>query len=168
MFKILSLFQSFEFSLVTLLFERWDVDEFPSCLLRVVSYRMTFTLKRKWKCLSCVWLSATPWTIQTMEFSRPDPGVSSLSLLQGTFPTQGSNPGLLHCRWILHQLSCEGSFLHYQALTKVIICFGIVILLIGLPFSRCRWVLCSALVLLLQSLNSWVYSYYCCYYYFNK
>ena len=104
MFKILSLFQSFEFSLVTLLFERWDVDAFPSCLLRVVSYRMTFTLKRKWKCLSCVWLSATPWTIQTMEFSRPDPGVSSLSLLQGTFPTQGSNPGLLHCRWILHQL----------------------------------------------------------------
>ena len=109
MFKILSLFQSFEFSLVTLLFERWDVDEFPSCLLRVVSYRMTFTLKRKWKCLSCVWLSATPWTIQTMEFSRPDPGVSSLSLLQGTFPTQGSNPGLLHCRQILYQLSRQGS-----------------------------------------------------------
>ena len=25
-------------------------------------------------------------------------GVSSLSLLQGIFPTQGSNPGLLHCR----------------------------------------------------------------------
>ena len=29
----------------------------------------------------------------------------SLSLLQGIFPTQGSNPGLLHCRWILYQLS---------------------------------------------------------------
>ena len=29
----------------------------------------------------------------------------SLSLLQGIFPTQGSNPGLLHCRWILNQLS---------------------------------------------------------------
>ena len=26
-------------------------------------------------------------------------GVSSLSLLQGIFPTQGSNPGLLHCRF---------------------------------------------------------------------
>ena len=25
-------------------------------------------------------------------------GVGSLSLLQGIFPTQGSNPGLLHCR----------------------------------------------------------------------
>ena len=32
-------------------------------------------------------------------------GVGSLSLLQGIFPTQGSHPGLLHCRWILYQLS---------------------------------------------------------------
>ena len=31
-------------------------------------------------------------------------GVGSLSLLQGIFPTQGSNPGLPHCRWILYQL----------------------------------------------------------------
>ena len=27
------------------------------------------------------------------------------SLLPGIFPTQGSNPCLLHCRWILYQLS---------------------------------------------------------------
>ena len=32
-------------------------------------------------------------------------GVGNLSLLQGIFPTQGSNPGLLHCRRILYQLS---------------------------------------------------------------
>ena len=31
--------------------------------------------------------------------------VGSLSLLQGIFPTQGSNPGLPHCSWILYQLS---------------------------------------------------------------
>ena len=36
-------------------------------------------------------------------------GVSSLSLLQGIFPTQGSNPGLPHCRRILYQLSHQGS-----------------------------------------------------------
>ena len=36
-------------------------------------------------------------------------GVGSLSLLQGIFPTQGSNRGLLHCRWILYQLSHRGS-----------------------------------------------------------
>ena len=36
-------------------------------------------------------------------------GVGSHSLLQGIFPTQGSNPSLLHCRWIIHQLSHQGS-----------------------------------------------------------
>ena len=36
-------------------------------------------------------------------------GVDSRSLLQGIFPTQGLNPGLWHCRWILYQLSHQGS-----------------------------------------------------------
>ena len=36
-------------------------------------------------------------------------GVGSLSLLQGIFPTQGSNPGLPHCRQILYQLSHLGT-----------------------------------------------------------
>ena len=36
-------------------------------------------------------------------------GVGSRSLLQGIFPTQGLNPDLSHCRWILYQLSHKGS-----------------------------------------------------------
>ena len=36
-------------------------------------------------------------------------GVGSLFLLQGIFPTQGSNPGLPHCRQILYHLSYQGS-----------------------------------------------------------
>ena len=36
-------------------------------------------------------------------------GVGSLSLLQGVFPTHGSNPGLLHCKQTLYQLSHQGS-----------------------------------------------------------
>ena len=36
-------------------------------------------------------------------------GVVSLSLLQGIFPTQGSNPGLPHCRQIVYKLSHKGS-----------------------------------------------------------
>ena len=36
-------------------------------------------------------------------------GVGSLFLLQGIFPTQGSNPGVPHCRWILYQLSHKGT-----------------------------------------------------------
>ena len=38
-----------------------------------------------------------------------NPGMGSLSLLQGIFPTQGSKPGLPHCRWIPYQLSHKGS-----------------------------------------------------------
>ena len=33
--------------------------------------------------------------------------VGSLSLLQGIFRTQELNWGLLHCRWILYQLSYQ-------------------------------------------------------------
>ena len=36
-------------------------------------------------------------------------GVSSLSLLQGIFPSQRSIPGLRHYRWILYHLSHKGS-----------------------------------------------------------
>ena len=32
-------------------------------------------------------------------------GVGSVSLLQGIFPTEGSNPGLHHCRQILTSLA---------------------------------------------------------------
>ena len=38
-----------------------------------------------------------------------NPGVGRHSLLQGIFPTQRSNPGLLHCGQILCQLSHQGS-----------------------------------------------------------
>ena len=102
----------------------------------------------KRKSLSHVQPFGTPWTIESMEFSRPDYwsgqpfpspgdlpnpvteprspalqadsllaepqgkpkniGVGSLSLLQGIFPTQESNPGLPHCRLILYQLSHKG------------------------------------------------------------
>ena len=41
-----------------------------------------------------------------------NPGVGSLSLLQGIFPTQGLNSGPLHCRQILYQLSHKGSPTH--------------------------------------------------------
>ena len=36
-------------------------------------------------------------------------GVGSLFLLQGIFPSRGSNPGLPHCRRTLNQLSHKGS-----------------------------------------------------------
>ena len=36
-------------------------------------------------------------------------GVGCHARLQGIFPIQGSNPGLLHCRWIPYHLSHQGS-----------------------------------------------------------
>ena len=38
-------------------------------------------------------------------------GVGCHALLQGIFPTQGSIPGLPHCRWILYHLSHQASLL---------------------------------------------------------
>ena len=94
-------------------------------------------------------LTVTPWTIQFMEFFRPEywswsafpssgdlsnpgteprspalqadslpveppgkpknTGMGSLSVFQGNFLTQELDQGLLHCRWILYQLSYHGS-----------------------------------------------------------
>ena len=56
----------------------------------------------------------------TPQFSQDSPwnspgqntGVGSLSLVQGMFPTLGSDPGLPHCRQIPYQLSHEGSPSH--------------------------------------------------------
>ena len=63
----------------------------------------------QWKC-SVVSDSLWPHGLYSLWNSLgQNTGVGSLSLLQGIFPTQGSNPGLLHCKWILYQLSHKGS-----------------------------------------------------------
>ena len=46
----------------------------------------------------------TPWNSPGQ-----NTGACSQSLLQGIFPTQGSNPGLPHCRMLLYHLSHQGS-----------------------------------------------------------
>ena len=48
--------------------------------------------------------------------------VGSLSLLQQIFPTQELNRGLLHCRWILYQLSYQGSPFNFFS-TYILIMF---------------------------------------------
>ena len=59
----------------------------------------------KVKLLSCVRLFVTPWTVaQQALCPRNSPGknmgVGCHFLLQEIFPTQGSNPGLPHCRQV--------------------------------------------------------------------
>ena len=48
------------------------------------------------------------WTLCPWNSLGKNTEESSHSLLQGIFPTQGSNPGLLHCRRILYHLSHQG------------------------------------------------------------
>ena len=63
----------------------------------------------KLKLLSRVRLFETPWMYSPWNTPGKNTGVGSHSLLQGIFPSQGSNPGLPHSRQILYQLSHQGS-----------------------------------------------------------
>ena len=124
-------------------------------------YSYIYTSIWKWKSPTLVHLFGSPWSIESMEFSRPEywsgysfpspgdhpnPGikprspmlqvdflsaepqrkpkdtrVGSLSLLQGIFPTQESNWDLLHCRWVLYQLSYQGSpYIHLYAYMHIL------------------------------------------------
>ena len=75
-------------------FINWAIREGPTHSLKVKVAQPCLTICN---CMDCPWNS-------------PDQNtrVGSLSLLQGIFPTQGLNPGLPHCRWILYQLSYQG------------------------------------------------------------
>ena len=97
-----------------------SMDRRPGQEARIGSFKSGWVWKRqlawlflkkwvKWKSLSHVRLSVTPWTIQTVEYLGQNAGVSSRFLLQRIFPTQGLNPGLLHCRQILYYLSHQRS-----------------------------------------------------------
>ena len=71
-------------------------------------FLLTKQKRKKWIESSSV-VSDSLWLSSPWDSLRQNTGVGSLSLLQGIFPTQGSNPGLPHCGWILHQLSHKGS-----------------------------------------------------------
>ena len=86
----------------------------------------------KWKsCLTfCNPMDYSPWNS-----SGQNTGVGSLSLLQGIFPTQGLNPSLPHCRWILYQLSHQGSptqYIKYQRSLDLSALWGAALGLAGL------------------------------------
>jgi len=135
-------YMSFRFSLIAKLVNN------PPAMQETLVWFMKLEDMWKWKSLGCVRFFVTPWTIQSMEFSRseywsgqpfhspgdlPNPeikprspvlwvdslpaepqgkpkntGVGSLFLLQLIFLVHESNQGLLHCRWIIYQLSYQG------------------------------------------------------------
>ena len=81
----------------------WGSVREPSAQSGILNCILICCIWRKWKLLSRVRLFAALWNSLGQ-----NTGVGSLSLLQGIFPTQESNQGLLHCRWILY-LSYQGS-----------------------------------------------------------
>ena len=66
-------------------------------------------------CFSHVWLFVTLWTMAHQvgfclwDSPGKNTGMGCPALLQGIFLTQGLNPCLLHCRWILNVLRHWGS-----------------------------------------------------------
>ena len=72
-------------------------------------------LQGRSKSLSRAQPFATPTTVTYTKLFRPwdfqgkSTGVGCHFLLQGIFPTQGSNPGLSHCRQTLYRLSHQRS-----------------------------------------------------------
>ena len=72
-----------------------------------------------------------PW-----DFLGKSTGVGCHFLLQGIFPTQGSNPGLLHCRQTLYRLSHQG--IVYLGLSLIWIVISWISLLLYLSWKQKR------------------------------
>ena len=81
----------------------------------------------------CLVTQSCPTLCDPMDCSSPgssihgdspgkNPRVGCHALLQGIFPTQGSNPGLPHCRQVLYRLSHQGS--HWGRTVTVFFCLA--------------------------------------------
>ena len=91
-----------------------DEKEYPLQILKLKWHILCSSQSREWKMesksLSVVSDSLWPHGLCS-SWSSPgqNAGVGNLFLFQGIFPTQGLNPGFLHRRRILYQLSHKGS-----------------------------------------------------------
>ena len=90
-----------------------------SCIGRWILYH-SCQLGNLFICSAVLSCSVMSDSCDPMDCSPPGPsvlgdspgkntGVCCHAVLQGIFPTQGMNPGLLNCRWILYHLSHQGS-----------------------------------------------------------
>ena len=102
-------------------------------------------MKVKVKSLSHVRLFATPWTVESARLLQPwdSPGknieVGCRFLLQGIFPTQGSNLGLPHCRQTLYCLSHQGPAHSIQRYCIIIDCIPHTVHFISVTHLFCKW-----------------------------
>ena len=95
------------------LFIRWWTHRSLSVFIAFIIF---ISLGWKWKWSRSV-MSGSLWPqgqlptrlCHQWDFPGKNTGVGCHFLLQGIFPTQGLNPGLLHCRQTLYPLSHQGS-----------------------------------------------------------
>ena len=92
----------------------WTQSFFYPFPLRLIPFSKDSSFLLVCGVFNCVQLFVTPWAVAlqaplSMEFSGKNTALGCHSLLQGIFPTQGSNPGLLYCRQILYCLSHRGA-----------------------------------------------------------
>ena len=87
---------------------RWSIIFPKHCLLQCRKMKSASEVAQLYPTLWPHGLQPTrllhPW-----DFPEKNTGVGCHFLLQGIFPTQGSNPGLLHCRQTLYHLSHQVS-----------------------------------------------------------
>ena len=85
-----------------------------------ILHSSTFQAWNAYMCCVCLVAQLCPTLCDPIYYNLPsssvhgyfpgkNTGVSCHVLFQGIFPTQGLNPGLLHCRWILYPLSHQGN-----------------------------------------------------------
>ena len=82
------------------------------CITQIMSNEYSFPFRYESESESCSAVSYSLWPnglYSPWNSPAQNTRVGSLPLLLGIFPTQESNPDLPHCRWILYQLSYEGS-----------------------------------------------------------
>ena len=84
-------------------------------------------------------------------------GVCCHALLQGIFPTQGWNPGLLHCRQIFHRLSHQGSLLFPSLALS---CFGFWVISSVWSYSVSTESFFFTIFLFSRNLCSWFWIFY--------
>ena len=79
--------------------------------VRILAVYLLYTLCESGSVSPTLWPQGLQPTRPLCPWDSPgqDTGVSCHALLPRIFPTQGSNPGLLHCRQILYCLSHQGS-----------------------------------------------------------
>ena len=78
---------------------------FPTCVCCTVLCLVTQSCPTLFNPVDC----SPPGSFVHGDSPGQNTGVDNLSLLQGIFPTLGSNPGLSHCRQTLHHLNDQGS-----------------------------------------------------------